>query len=529
MANPLRASIAPYKKYPLQEVLKRTAARIPEKVAVIDGKNNYTYRQLDVYSDRFATALARLGVAKGDRVGILAPNCVEFEIAFYGIIKAGAVASPINSAYREREIAYQINSAGAEVLVVHEQLLQGAESARDATPRLKRLITIKATSEDPDSFWGLMENAPPAPPAVAIDPDNDLAALPYSSGTTGLNKGVMLTHFNLTSNLDQLLGLEDDFAFKSDDIVLVHLPLFHIYGLHVLMNPTISVGGTQVLMGRFDMEEFLGLLSRHRVTRLFTVPPVGLGLTQYPGVDKFDLTSLKTGVFGAAPLSADLQQRIEQTVGCPIIQAYGMTETSPYTNSDFVDPELRQYGSVGPSVPDTEEKVVDLETGTNELPPGEIGELMIRGPQVMKGYFENPEATAETLTEDGWIRTGDIVRMNEEGYVWILDRKKELIKYGGFQVPPAELEGLLLEHPAVADAAVIGIPDVDSGEVPKAFVVKKQGEEPSGAEIMDFVAGKVATFKRIKVVEFIDAIPKNPSGKILRRVLVEREREAANS
>ncbi|MCH8062872.1 MAG: AMP-binding protein [Chloroflexi bacterium] len=527
MASPQRASVAPFEKYPLQEILKRTAARVPEKVAIIDGEKSYTYRQLDEYSDRFSAALARLGIAKGDRVGIFAPNCVEFEIAFYGIIKAGAVATTINSAYREREVAHQINGAGAEVMVVHEELLPVAEAARDATPRLKRLIAINATSADPDSFWGMMENAPPAPPSVAIDPDIDLAALPYSSGTTGLNKGVMLTHFNLTSNLDQLLGLKEEFVFRSDDVVLVHLPLFHIYGLHVLMNPTISVGGTQVMMGRFDMEEFLGLISRHRVTRLFTVPPVGLGLTQYPGVDKYDLTSLKTGIFGAAPLSSDLQQRIETSLGCPIIQAYGMTETSPYANSDFVEPELRKYGSVGPAAPDTEEKVVDLETGSKELPPGEIGELMIRGPQVMKGYFENPEATAETLTDDGWIRTGDIVRMNEEGYVWILDRKKELIKYKGFQVPPAELEGLLLEHPAVADAAVIGIPDVESGEVPKAFVVKKQGEEPSAAEIMDFVAEKVATFKRIKVVEFIDAIPKNPSGKILRRVLVEREREAS--
>ncbi|MCH7653755.1 MAG: AMP-binding protein, partial [Chloroflexi bacterium] len=256
-----------------------------------------------------------------------------------------------------------------------------------------------------------------------------------------------------------------------------------------------------------------------------TVPPVGLGLTQYPKVGDYDLSAMKVGVLAAAPTSADLQQRVEKTLGFPIIQGYGMTETSPLTNTDFVDPDLRQYGSVGPAIPDTEEKVVDLETGTNELARGEIGELMIRGPQVMKGYFENPEATAETLTNDGWIRTGDIVQMNEEGYVWILDRKKELIKYKGFQVPPAELEGLLLEHPAVADAAVIGIPDVESGEVPKAFVVKKQGEEPSPAEIMDFVAGKVASFKRIKVVEFIDAIPKNPSGKILRRVLAEQERE----
>jgi len=294
--------------------------------------------------------------------------------------------------------------------------------------------------------------------------------------------------------------------------------------LEVLMNGCIGVGATQVMMGRFDIEEFLQLLSSHKVTVLFTVPPVGLGLTQYPDVANYDLSSLRLGFFGAAPLSADMQSRIQSVLGFPIIQGYGMTETSPVTNFDFMEPERSRLGSIGPAVSDTDEKIVDLETGETEVPRGEPGELMVRGPQVMKGYFNNAEATAETITDDGWLHTGDIVKMDEDGYVWVLDRKKELIKYKGFQVPPAELEGILLEHPDIADAAVVGKLDDESGEIPKAFVVRAANADVSDADVMGFVRDKVATFKQIREVEFIDAIPKNASGKILRRVLIDQER-----
>ena len=530
MATQKRASLAPYESYSMQELLKRTTKRFPSKVAIIDGDRRFTYRQFDEYSDRFAAALAKLGVAKSDYVGILVPNCVEFEIAFYGIVKVGAVVTTVNSGYRGREIAHQLSDSGVKVLVVHEDLLQLAEAAQDAIPDLNRLIVIKQTSDDPESFWGLIEHAPAKPPSVATNPKKDLAVLPYSSGTTGLSKGVMLTHFNLVSNVQQFLGQHKEASqLQEDAVVLIHLPLFHIYGMNVLMNGCIGAGATQVMMGRFDMELFLGLLSEHRVTQLFSVPPVGLGLTQYPGVINYDLSALKLGFFGAAPMSADMQNRIQDTMGFPIIQGYGLTETSPFTNCDYAEPERTRPGSIGPAAPDTEEKVVDLETGAKEIPPGEIGELMIRGPQIMKGYYNNPEATAETITEDGWLYTGDIVRMDPDGYVWILDRKKELIKYKGFPVPPAELEGLLLEHPAIADAAVIGKSDMEAGEVPKAFVVRRQGAEVSAEDIMGFVADKVATFKHVREVEFVDAIPKNPSGKILRRVLVEQERAKADS
>lgn len=521
---PARKSLAPYPIHPLQDILSSTAQRIPQKLAVVDGDHAFTYQQLDAFSSRFAAALAKLGIAKGDRIGLMAPNCVEFEVAFFGIIKAGAVASPINSGYREREVAHQLNNSGAEVLIVHESLKHMAEAARHAAPALKRIIIIEPTSLHSDSFWGLLERAPATPPSVAIDPMQDIAALPYSSGTTGLSKGVMLTHYNLTANLRQFLVRPGEaLQLTEQDVLLVHLPLFHIYGLQVLMNAAIAAGGTQVLMGRFDMEQMLSLMSTHKVTHLYTVPPVGLGFTLYPNIRDYDLSPMVSGCLAAAPSSADLQMRVQEAAGFPIFQAYGMTELSPVSNLDYIEPDRMTAGSVGPAIADTQERVVDLEAGTTDVADGEIGELLVRGPQVMKGYYNNPEATHQTITSDGWLHTGDIVRMDAQGCVWILDRKKELIKYKGFQVPPAELEGLLLEHPAIADAAVIGKADVESGEVPKAFVVRRQGAEVSDEDVMGFVAKRVATFKQIREVEFIDAIPKNPSGKILRRVLMERE------
>ena len=524
-AAQLRRSLAPYEEFPLQDLLTRAIVRYGGKTAVIDGDRTYTYAQLGEYSDRLASALASLGVSPGDRVAILAPNCAEFVIAFFGIVKAGAIVTTVNSGYREREIAHQLNDSGAETLIVHSVLKSMADAARSEIPALKREIVINQDSSDADSFWGLLENASSTPPSITVDPVNDVAVLPYSSGTTGLSKGVMLTHHNLVANVQQFLNRQDEASvIRPDEVLLTHLPLFHIYGMNVLMNGAIGAGCTQVMMGRFDMDKFLDLTSRHRVSMLFTVPPVGLGLTQYPSVPDYDLSALRVGFFGAAPLSAEMQQRIQDVMGFPIIQGYGMTEASPVTHSDFLEPHLTRPGSIGPALPDTEQKVVDVETGETEVPAGETGELMVHGPQVMKGYYNNEEATRDTLTEDGWLHTGDIVRMDPDGYVWVLDRLKELIKYKGFQVPPAELEGVLLEHPGITDAAVIGKEDLESGEIPKAFVVQRSGVELSAEDIMGFVAERVATFKHVREVEFIDAVPKNPSGKILRRTLVDLER-----
>ena len=524
-STPMRASLQPYSVHPVQQYIIDAANNWPSKVAVIDGERRYTFGELHAHSDRLASALAAMGVVKGDRVGLLAPNCAEFEIGFFGVLKAGATVTTINSGYREREIANQLNNSRASILIVHESLMEMAEAAKPLLNAQPEIIVIRPDGSDASSFWGRIAAGPAEAPEIEIDPMKDLAVLPYSSGTTGLSKGVMLTHHNLTSNVEQFIKRPGEFAEpRPDDVVLVHLPLFHIYGMNVLMNPCIAIGNTQVMMGRFDMDLLLGLLEQHSVSVLYTAPPVLVGLAQYPGVKDHDLSALRCMMIGAAPLSAELQTRVHEVMGVPAIQGYGMTETSPVTNLDYVDPSRGQPGSVGPATADTEQKIVDLDEGTEELPIGEEGELLMRGPQVMQGYFDDPISTAETLTEDGWLHTGDIARMDDNGVVWIVDRKKELIKYSGFQVPPAELEGLLLEHDGVADCAVIAKPDERAGEIPKAFIVRAAGSSVEGDELMSFIAERVATFKQVREVEFIDAIPKNPSGKILRRVLVEQER-----
>ena len=522
---PVRSSLEPYAVHPVQQYLIDAADKWPSKIAIIDGDRRFTFGDINAHSDRFAAALADMGVKKGDRVGLIAPNCAEFEIAFFAVLKAGAIVTTLNSGYREREIAHQLNNSRASILIVHDSLLEMAEAAKPLLDNPPEIVAIHPDAIDPTSFWARIAAASSTAPDVEIDPMNDLAVLPYSSGTTGLSKGVMLTHYNLTSNVEQFLRRAGETAQpKPEDVVLVHLPLFHIYGMNVIMNPGIAIGNLQIMMGRFDMDLMLNLMEEHSVSLLYTAPPVLVALSQYPGLKTHNLSALRCMMIGAAPLSAELQTRVREVTGIPSIQGYGMTEASPVTNLDFADVERGLPGSVGPATADTEQKVVDLDSGTKELPVGEEGELLIRGPQIMKGYFDDPEATTETLTSDGWLHTGDIARVDENGYVWIVDRKKELIKYSGFQVPPAELEGLLLEHHGVADCAVIAKPDEQSGEIPKAFVVRAKGSSVDDEELIAFVAERVATFKQVREVEFIDAIPKNPSGKILRRVLVEQER-----
>ncbi len=521
-----RPSLGKLTPEPVQRLVIDGAKRWPHKTAIVDGDRRVTFSELDAYTDRFAVALQGLGVSKGDFVGILAPNCLEFEIGFFGILKAGATVTTINSGYREREIAAQLTASGASVLIAHDSLMEMAKVAAKDTPSLQRLIAINDGADDAGSFWGLIGAASGEPTPVEIDPVRDLAALPFSSGTTGVNKGVMLAHENLYVNVRQAADRDETNAVVHDDVVLVHLPLFHIYGMTVLMQQALYVGATQVMMGRFDMALLLSLIQDHRVTVLYSAPPVGVGLSQTPLLSDYDVSSLRFSLFGAAPMSAELQLRIADRLGCTVIQGYGLTETSPITHMDFADERMKP-GSIGPPVPDVEQRVVDMETGLVDLGPNELGELLIRGANVMRGYYNQPDATAAAIDAEGWLFTGDLVKVDEDGYVYVFDRKKELIKYSGFQVPPAELEGILLEHAAVADAAVIGKEDHEHGEIPKAFVVLKAGSAASDRELMDYVGEQVATFKRVREIEFVDAIPKNPSGKLLRRVLVERERARA--
>ena len=345
--------------------------------------------------------------------------------------------------------------------------------------------------------------------------------LPYSSGTTGLPKGVMLTHRNLVANLEQIQAA---FPIEPDDTLIGVLPFFHIYGMTVIMNQGLRAGATIVTMPRFDLDQFLELIEEHSVTRAYVVPPIALALAKHPAVEGRDLSSLDVIMSGAAALGSELSEQVAERIGCQVIQGYGLTETSPVTHVIRIEGENRP-GKIGQPLPGTECRLVDPETG-DDAEAGERGELWIRGPQVMAGYLNNEEATAATVDADGWLHTGDIAVVDDDGFFEIVDRLKELIKYKGYQVAPAELEALLITHDEVADVAVIGVPDEEAGELPKAFVVPA-GDGLDAEALMEWVGGQVAPQKKVRLVEEIDEIPKSPSGKILRRVLKDREGAAS--
>jgi acyl-CoA synthetase (AMP-forming)/AMP-acid ligase II len=403
-------------------------------------------------------------------------------------------------------------------VTVPDQLEKATAAAQAAGVRE---IFVYGAADGATPFASLLE-AGGAPPQVAIDPAEDVVALPYSSGTTGLPKGVMLTHRNLVANICQYLAV----AMREGDRVMAVLPFFHIYGLLLMMNAPLVRGATVVTMPRFELAEFLRVIQHYRITRAFVVPPIVLALAKDPLVDQFDLSSLEFVNGGAGPLSAELEAACRARLGCRINQGYGLTETSPVTHAAADHLAAQMPGTIGPAIPNTECRIVDAASG-EDLPQGQPGELLIRGPQVMKGYLNQPEATARTIDPDGWLHTGDVARVDDQGALRIVDRIKELIKYNGYQVAPAELEGVLLTHPAIADAAVIGIPDEQAGEIPKAFVVSSA--PLTSEEVTAFVAERVAPYKKIRVVEFVEEIPESPSGKILRRVLIDREREALAS
>lgn len=506
----------------LTDFIFKSTGEFKDKPALIDGPTGrgLSYGEFEDAVRRTAASLARKGFRKGDVFGIFSTNCPEYGVAFHAVAMLGGINTTLNPLYTAEEAAFQLKDAGAKFLVTSSQFIEKAIEAVGMSQVEELFVFGEAEGATP--FASLLESDGDVQQA-AINPRQDLVALPYSSGTTGLPKGVMLTHYNLVANMRQMDGLE---YFHHDDTLLCVLPLFHIYGLVVVLNMGLHQGATIVTMPRFDLEQFLSLIVKYRVTLSHIVPPIVLQLVRNPIVSDYDLSSLKMIFSGAAPLGAELSGQCTQRVGCSIRQGYGMTETSPVTHSSPPNPEDMRPGSVGPPAPNTECKLVDP-ASNEELGPNQEGELWVRGPQVMVGYLNNPEATARTIDADGWLHTGDIGYADEAGHFYIVDRVKELIKYKGFQVAPAELEAVLLSHPAIADAAVIPCADEEAGEVPKAFVVLKG--EVSAEEIMDFVAERLAPHKKIRYVEFIPQIPKSASGKILRRVLVEKERAKAKS
>jgi acyl-CoA synthetase (AMP-forming)/AMP-acid ligase II len=502
-------------------VFEEAAARAA-KPALIDGPSGrvLTFGELAAGARMVAAGLAARGFERGDVFAIYCPNLPEYVVAYYGVQLAGGVNTTINPLYTVDELAFQLNDAGASQLLTIPAFLDKAVQAAGRSG--VREVFVLGGTEGATPFTELLRSGREVPD-VAIDPRADLAALPYSSGTTGLPKGVMLTHRNLVANLCQCVQVFDT---APDEIVIAVLPFFHIYGQVVLMAAALWRGGTLVTMPRFDLEQFLRLMQDHRVTRAFVAPPIALALARHPLVDRFDLSALRLIVSGAAPLGAEVEEAISKRLGCVINQGYGLTETSPVlTAHEPVESRIR-HGSAGRLIPNTEAKVVDVVTG-EALGRDQHGELCFRGPQTMRGYLNRPEETQEMLRGDGWLHTGDIGYIDEDGYVYIVDRVKELIKYKGMQVAPAELEAVLLAHPAIADAAVIGVPDQEAGEVPKAFVVARG--EVSADAVIAWVAERVAPHKKVRAVELVDEIPKSLSGKILRRVLTDRELQAQPS
>jgi acyl-CoA synthetase (AMP-forming)/AMP-acid ligase II len=504
---------------PLTPFVLRHAERLAEKVAIVDAGSgrSLTYAELARDIRRLAAGLRARGLRKGDVVAIVAPNLVEYPVAFHGAASAGLAVTTLNPAYTAEEISYQLRDSGARLVFTVAALLDKVrEAARDTAVGE---IAVFDHAPEATAFNSLLRDD--AVPEVAIEPVTDLVALPYSSGTTGFSKGVMLTHRNLVANIVQSAGV---LQIAEDEVGCAFLPFFHIYGMNVIMNPCLYQGATIVTMPRFDLEGFLGAVEQYRMTRLFLVPPIVLLLAKSPAVEGRDLSSVRVMMSGAAPLDGAVARACAERVGGRLVQGYGLTETAPITHLVPADtPEIDPY-SVGPLVANTECKLVEPGTGV-EVGPGEDGELWIRGPQVMRGYLGNEAATAASIDADGFFHTGDIGHVDERGQWYIVDRVKELIKYKGFQVPPAELEAHLVAHPAVADCAVIGVHDEEGEEIPKAFVVLKG--EASAEDLMAFVAGRVAGYKRIRRLEFLDEIPKSPTGKILRRLLRDRERAAS--
>jgi long-chain acyl-CoA synthetase len=493
---------------------------------------------LDALSDGFAAALASLHVRKGDRVALYLPNIPQFVIAYYGVLKAGAVVTAISPLHKEREVEYQLNDSEAETIIALDSLYPTVEKV-EAKTRLRRtivtsLLEYAAGTTDSSleterktnvySFQQLLRVTAAKPTEIGINPTDDLAALQYTGGTTGTAKGAMLTHRNLVSNT--LMFAAWIRGVVARETFLTALPLFHIYGMTTSMNVPVSLAAKMVLLPRFDSAAALETIQAQKVTVFCGVPTMYATLLANPKLGEFDLTSIRVCISGASPLPLQVQRKFMEVTGGLLAEGYGLTEASPVTHCNPVDKTMKtvRVGSIGLPLPDTDARIVDAATSEKTLKPGETGELAVKGPQVMKGYWRRPEETANVL-RDGWLYTGDIGRMDEQGYFYITDRKKDLIKYKDYSVYPREIEDVLYEHPAVRLCAVVGKPDPMAGEIPKAFVVLKAGANVTEREIIEFIKEKIAPYKVVREVEFRQELPVSSAGKVLKRVLQEEEKK----
>jgi long-chain acyl-CoA synthetase len=534
---------SPPEKKPLYAVLTESAAKYPNNICVHYQGKDFTYSEVDNISSRFASALVSLGVKPGDRVAIFLPNTPQFVFAFFGILKAGAIVVNNNPLYKENELERQLNDSGATVIVAskdivkEDDLCKSLEGCRGRT-HLTHVITTSVTDYLPGlkknlaglagikkverantlDFVALVKSNEPIPKFADIDPVNDVAVLQYTGGTTGISKGAMLTHYNLYSNAVQTARY---LPVMPTDVNLAVLPLFHIYGLTTAMTAPLYAGSQIVLLPSFHVEEVMKTIQQRKVTCFCGVPSMYIAINSNPKAKDFDLRSVRACMSGGSALPVAVRKRFIELTGGNLVEGYGLSETSPVTHCNPLTEGGVRDGSIGVPYSETDAKIVDLEDPLVALPTGSVGELAIKGPQVMKGYWNNEAETAKVM-HDGWFLTGDIAKMDEDGYFYIVDRKKDMVNVGGMKVYPRDVEEVLFQHPAVKEAAVIGVPDEFRGEVVKAFVVPKEGAgNVTEKDIIDFCSEKLVKYKVPKSVEFVPELPKTLIGKVLRRKLRE--------
>ncbi|MGD6957145.1 long-chain-fatty-acid--CoA ligase [Rossellomorea aquimaris] len=533
---------------PLQSYLSEAATLYSSKVAIQFMGKELTYTELHESALKFAHYLKTLGIKKDDRVAIMLPNTPQSVIAYYGILFAGGIVVQTNPLYMEREIEYQMKDSGAKVILTLDILYPrvskvmkntGLEhvivtAIKDYLPFPKNLIypfiqkkqygiVVKVDHSGQNHlFTEIMKTAKPESTNQEFDFENDVALLQYTGGTTGFPKGVMLTHKNLVANASMC----DAWLYKckkGEERVLGILPFFHVYGMTAVMILSVMQGYKMILLPKFDPETTLKTIQKQKPTLFPGAPTIYIGLLNHPELKNYDLSSIDSCLSGSAPLPVEVQQQFEDVTGGKLVEGYGLTESSPVTHSNFLWDKERIKGSVGVPWPSTDAAIFSLETG-EPLPPNEMGEIVVKGPQVMKGYWNRPEETEQTL-RDGWLLTGDLGYMDERGYFYVVDRKKDMIIAGGFNIYPREIEEVLYEHPAIQEVVAAGVPDEYRGETVKAYVVLKEGEVLTEEELNEFARKYLAAYKVPRIYEFRKELPKTAVGKILRRALVEEERQ----
>lgn len=536
-----------YEERTIHSYLKQAAEESPNRVALHFIGKELSYEEVYTLSKKFANQLMDLGIKKGDRVAIMLANTPQSVICYYGALMAGAIVVQTNPLYVEREIEHQLVDSGAKVIVCLDLVYPRVAKVRaktklehvivtgikDYLPFPKNLIypfiQKKNTGIKVDvkydsrtlNYVEFIKHGSTEEPTVTVDPAEDLALLQYTGGTTGPAKGVMLTHKNLVVNTTQCLSWMYKMK-RGEEVILAALPFFHVYGMTVIMNVAIMCQSKMVILPKFDPEDVLKTIHKQKVTLFPGAPTMYIAIINHPSIKDYDLSSIEACISGAAPLPLEVQQRFEELSGGKLVEGYGLTETSPVAIANPIWGK-RKEGSIGIPWPDTEVAILSAETG-EVAKPNEMGELIIRGPQVMRGYWNRPEDTAATFKDD-WFLTGDMGYMDEDGYFYIVDRKKDMIIAGGFNIYPREIEEVLYEHPAIQEAVVIGIPDPYRGETVKAFVVRKEGETLTEEELNQYCREHLAAYKVPKIYEVREELPKTLVGKILRRVLVEEEKE----